>query len=196
MSSTPAGQVSDPGEAWGRWEKVARPRQGPGVRQGDPGRSTLAPHDQHDPPEPPRSSPTHPGHAHLQVPGTLRRQLPCRLACWEFTPAHVMLLKAGKRGVASPGRLPGAPRPLGPTGRLGAALRSPPLLLSWDRVPRVEGDLASHRRVGGAGNEGWGFRGSGEFLGLQMGEALGALVWQGGRRGQGLTLVLGRWHSG
>lgn len=98
--------------------------------------------------------------------------------------------------MASPGRLPGAPRPLGPASRLGAALRSPPLLLSWDRAPRVEGDLASHRRVGGAGNEGWGFRGSGELLGLQMGEALGVLVSRGGRRGQGLTLVLGRWHSG
>lgn len=62
--------------------------------------------------------------------------------------------------------------------------------------PRVEGDLASHRRVGGAENERWGFRGSGELLGLQMREALGPLVSWGGRGGQGLTLVTGRWHLG
>lgn len=31
-------------------------------------------------------------------------------------------------------------------------------------------------RVGGAENEEWSFRGSGELLGLQMREALGALV--------------------
>lgn len=110
--------MSDPGKAWGRWEKVARLEQGPGAR-----RATSAPHNQHDPLQPPRSSPTPPGHAHLQVPGTLGRQLPCRLACWEFTSAHVMLLQAGKRGAASPGRLPATRRPLGPGGRLGASLR-------------------------------------------------------------------------
>ena len=191
MSSTQAGQVSDPGKAWGRWEKVARPEQGPGAR-----RTTPAPHNQHDPPPTPDILP-HPS-------------WPCPSpGAWH--PRPTAALPAGLLGVhlsprdATPGRKErcGRPRPAarhpeatGSWGQAGCFPPSPPLLLSWDRAPMVEEDLASHRRVGGAENERWGFRGSGELSGLQMREALGALVSWGGRGGQGLTLVTGRWHLG
>lgn len=122
-----------------------------------------------------------------------------------LAPSLTAALPAGLLGVhlsprdATPGRKErcGQPRAADQVPRAGWVLPSvsaSPVLT--DRAPRVEGDLASHRRVGGTENEEWSFRGSGELLGLQMREALGALVSGGGCRGQGLTLVTGRWHLG
>lgn len=120
---------------------------------------------------------------------------PARL---EYIPAHVMLLWAGKRGVASPGRLPGAPRPLGHRGRLGAALRdpaSPACRGQRSQAPALAPTAGSQGP--GFSQEGWGAQnegpqrvwGASELLGLQMGEA------PGGGGATGLSLGLRR-HPG
>lgn len=95
LPRSPAHQVSNLGRARGGKRGTSRARWpvGPWNRQGSWAKVHLLPRASLVLPQPPDSSPTPPGHAHLQVPSTLRRAMLC---CPEHAPAGVMLSRQAR----------------------------------------------------------------------------------------------------